>query len=95
MTKPIARDPIYRIRVFDADIIELCVRGGTSANSDWPQCNAVGGPRGRPLADFTRRIDEVGHDRECLARQSNLLHQQPPGHQRLRDASEAYAQHSA
>ena len=26
MTKPIARDPIYRKRVFDADIIELCVR---------------------------------------------------------------------
>jgi transposase-like protein len=26
MTKPIARDPIYRKRLFDADIIELCVR---------------------------------------------------------------------
>jgi transposase-like protein len=26
MTKPIARDPIYRRRVFDAEIIELCVR---------------------------------------------------------------------
>src|SRR5450631_260262 len=26
MTKPIARDAIYRKRVFDADIIELCVR---------------------------------------------------------------------
>ena len=26
MTKPIARDPIYRQRVFNADIIELCVR---------------------------------------------------------------------
>jgi transposase-like protein len=26
MTKPIARDPIYRQRAFDADIIELCVR---------------------------------------------------------------------
>ena len=26
MTKPIARDPIYRGRVFDAEIIELCVR---------------------------------------------------------------------
>jgi hypothetical protein len=26
MTKPIARDPIYRKRVFDADIIQLCVR---------------------------------------------------------------------
>jgi transposase-like protein len=26
MTKPIARDPIYRRRVFDADVIELCVR---------------------------------------------------------------------
>lgn len=25
MTKPIARDPIYRRRVFDADVIELCV----------------------------------------------------------------------
>ena len=26
MTKPIARDPMYRKHVFDADIIELCVR---------------------------------------------------------------------
>src|SRR5664280_2277416 len=26
MTKPIARDPMYRKRVFDADIIDLCVR---------------------------------------------------------------------
>jgi hypothetical protein len=26
MTNPIARDPIYRKRAFDADIIELCVR---------------------------------------------------------------------
>jgi transposase-like protein len=26
MTKPIARDPIYRKRAFDADIIEHCVR---------------------------------------------------------------------
>jgi len=26
MTKPIVRDPIYRRRRFDAEIIELCVR---------------------------------------------------------------------
>jgi transposase-like protein len=26
MTKPIARDPIYRQRAFDADVIQLCVR---------------------------------------------------------------------
>jgi hypothetical protein len=26
MTKPIARDPVYRRRSFDADFIELCVR---------------------------------------------------------------------
>jgi transposase-like protein len=26
MAKPIARDPIYRKRGFDAEIIELCVR---------------------------------------------------------------------
>ena len=26
MTRPIARDSIYRKRAFDADIIELCVR---------------------------------------------------------------------
>jgi hypothetical protein len=30
MTKPIARDSMYRKRVFDADIIELCVRWSTS-----------------------------------------------------------------
>jgi transposase-like protein len=26
MTKPIARDPMYRQRAFDADVIQLCVR---------------------------------------------------------------------
>jgi transposase-like protein len=26
MPKPISRDPIYRKRSFDADVIELCVR---------------------------------------------------------------------
>ena len=26
MTKPIARDPIYRQRALDAEVIELCVR---------------------------------------------------------------------
>jgi transposase-like protein len=26
MTRPISRDPIYRRRRFDAEIIELCVR---------------------------------------------------------------------
>ena len=26
MTKPVERDPIYRRRRFDAEIIELCVR---------------------------------------------------------------------
>jgi transposase-like protein len=26
MTRPAARDPIYRGRVFDAEVIELCVR---------------------------------------------------------------------
>jgi hypothetical protein len=30
MTKPIVRDPIYRRRRFDAEIIELCVR--------WSEC---------------------------------------------------------
>jgi len=29
MTKPIARDPMYRHRSFDAHIIELCVQGKT------------------------------------------------------------------
>ena len=38
MTKPIARDPIYRGRMFDAEIIELCVccyitTGGVIATS--------------------------------------------------------------
>jgi len=26
MTKPVARDPMYRQRAFDSDVIELCVR---------------------------------------------------------------------
>jgi hypothetical protein len=32
MTKPIARDLMYRKRVFDADIIELCVAKGRMGN---------------------------------------------------------------
>jgi hypothetical protein len=32
MTKPLARDPVYRGRVFGAEIIELCVRWYMESN---------------------------------------------------------------
>jgi hypothetical protein len=52
MTKPIARDPIYRRRRFEAEIIELCVR--------WYITYRLG-YRAPRRHDGRARIDRVSH----------------------------------
>jgi hypothetical protein len=48
MTKPIARDPIYHGRVFDAEIIEPCVRWYITYRLSYRElCWNDGGARGR------------------------------------------------
>jgi transposase-like protein len=53
MTKPIARDPIYRRRVFDAEIIELCVRWYITYRLSYRDLVAMMAERGVILAHST------------------------------------------
>jgi transposase-like protein len=46
MTLPIARDPIYRRRRFEAEIIELCVRWYISYGLSYRDLVAMMGERG-------------------------------------------------
>ena len=54
MTKPIARDPIYRQRAFDADIIQLCVRWYMTYRLSYRDLVETAS-HGHPLADSRRR----------------------------------------
>ena len=53
MTKPIARDSIYRRRVFDAEIIELCVRWYITYRLSYRDLVAMMAERGVILAHST------------------------------------------
>ncbi len=53
MTKPIARDPIYRRRVFDAEIIELCVRWYISYRLSYRDLVAMMAERGLQVSHTT------------------------------------------
>lgn len=53
MTKPIARDPIYRRRVFDADIIQLCVRWYITYRLSYRDLVELMAERGVPVAHST------------------------------------------
>ena len=53
MTKPIARDPIYRGRVFDAEIIELCVRWYITYRLSYRDLVAMMAERGVVVAHST------------------------------------------
>src|SRR6202158_2963732 len=53
MTKPIARDPIYRRRVFEAEIIELCVRWYITYQLSYRDLVAMMAERGVILAHST------------------------------------------
>ena len=59
MTKPIARDPMYRKRVFDADIIELCVRWHITYRLSYRDLVEMMAERGVKVAHST--IPSVGH----------------------------------
>ena len=48
MTKPIARDPIYRRRRFEAEIIELCVRWYITYRLSYRDLVAMMAERGWP-----------------------------------------------
>ena len=53
MTKPIARDPIYRGRVFDAEIIDLCVRWYITYRLSYRDLVAMMAERGLDLSHTT------------------------------------------
>lgn len=53
MTKPIARDPIYRRRVFDAEVIQLCVRWYISYRLSYRDLVELMAERGVPIAHST------------------------------------------
>jgi transposase-like protein len=53
MTKPIARDLIYRGRVFDAEIIELCVRWYITYRLSYRDLVAMMGERGLHVSHTT------------------------------------------
>ena len=53
MTKPIARDPIYRRRRFEAEIIESCVRWYITYRLTHPDLVAVMAERGLAVSHKT------------------------------------------
>jgi transposase-like protein len=53
MTKPIARDPIYRRRVFDAEIIQLCVRWYITYRLSYRDLVELMAERGVPVTHST------------------------------------------
>ena len=53
MTKPIVRDPIYRRRRFDAEIIELCVRWYITYRLSYRDLQAMMAERGIVVSHTT------------------------------------------
>jgi len=53
MTKPIVRDPIYRRRRFDAEIIELCVRWYITYRLSYRDLQAMMAERGVVVSHST------------------------------------------
>jgi transposase-like protein len=53
MTKPIVRDPIYRRRVFNAEIVELCVRWYTTYRLSYRDLVAMMAERGVEVSHTT------------------------------------------
>src|SRR5256885_9150111 len=63
MTKPIARDPIYRRRGFDAEIIELCVRWDISYRLSYRDLVELMADRGIAAAQAFFRKALTSHPR--------------------------------
>jgi transposase-like protein len=59
MTKPIARDPIYRRRPFDADIIELCMRWYVTYRLSYRDLVEMMAERGIEFARGSSRLAEA------------------------------------
>ena len=53
MTRPMARDPMYRRRMFDAEIIELCVRWYITYQLSYCELVAMMAERGVTVAHST------------------------------------------
>ena len=53
MTKPLARDPMYRHRAFDAEVIEVCVRWYLSYKLSYRDLVEMMAERGVELAHTT------------------------------------------
>jgi hypothetical protein len=60
MTKPIARDPMYLKRIFDADIIELCVRWYITYRLSYRDLVEMMAERGVKVAHSSRFSKAVG-----------------------------------
>jgi len=60
MTPPIARDPIYRRRRFDREIIELCVRWYVSYRLSYRDLVALMAERGGPRQPNHEKLDVEG-----------------------------------
>jgi transposase-like protein len=73
MTKPIARDPIYCRRVFNAEIIELCVRWYITYRLSYRDLVAMMAERGVTVAHSTilrwvsRCVPEYANRFRCIA----------------------------
>jgi transposase-like protein len=91
MTKPFVRDPIYRRRRFDADIIELCVRWYITYRLSYRDLQAMMAERGIVVSHSTilRWVIRCAGVREAmeplrtageyfLARRRNLYKNSPP-----------------
>jgi hypothetical protein len=55
MTKPIARDPIYRRRRFEAEIIELCVRWYITVLVHWRRSDKISSSHRKAQRRFRSR----------------------------------------
>ena|SRR5688572_408289 len=53
MTQPIARDPMYRKRIFDAQVLELCVRWYVTYRLSYRDLVAIMAERGVKVAHTT------------------------------------------
>src|ERR1019366_6314441 len=75
MTKPIARDPIYRKRAFDADIIELCVRWYITYRLSYRDLVEMMAERGVQIAHSTI----WAHEKASLSSKDPAMHQSLTG----------------
>jgi len=81
MTKPISRDAIYRRRMFDAEIIELCVRWYITYRLSYRDLVAMMAERGVEVSHTTilRWVVRYVPEFESLERQGTRPVRRRPG----------------